>query len=359
MSAHKKKLVLGVDFDDDLGRAGIKTPVIGYSDVLEAAKKYAMYNPQDADLNVIFMTLKVYKDLRNEGLPIEVAIIAGHEKGGVRAGAKISSETKKVVDFTGADEVVLVVDSAEDESVIPIIQSIVPIVGIEKVVVEQMRSVEETYILIGRYLRKIIEERRFSKIFLGLPGLLLLSYILVSLSPYSSYAFTITSLMLGLFLVLKGFGVTDSIGRWWKASPITRLSLTLSLASASVAGAIAYVALLTHNFSTDIKSIAYYIDMVLPYGVVSFIPLIVGRLAFRLLHKSIRVWRDFMALATLAIMYQFFSRLTNIVLSSQSTDLGVVLKLISENYIIQTFLLYITIIMSVSITLYAIEKELV
>jgi len=352
-----KLLVLAVDFDDDLGRNGFKTPVIGFKKCLEVAQSYALKRPSDADSNTLFKALRVAEDLSAKGDDIEVAFVAGHEKGGARAGLKLRDEVKRVISNTGASSAILVVDSAEDELVTPVVQSLLKIVGIEKVVVEQMRGVEETYILLGRYLKKALEERRFSRLFLGLPGLLILTYVVLSVTPYSLYAGPLTLTILGLALVLKGFGVTEDISKLWKASPIMRVSLGLTALALSLTTGIAFISFFSQSFSTDITSIAIYIRVITPYASLSILPLIVGRLAYRLLRKSVRVWRDIIALSVLGVIYQSLMNISRIILTVGSDNLSLIIKAINENYVVQTLALYIGIIMTISVTLYAIEKE--
>ncbi len=355
----EKILVLAIDFDDDLGRAGIKTPIIGYSNVLNAAEKYALVKPQDPDLNALFTALKVYRELRSNGGYVEVAVVSGHERGGALAGLKLRERLESVVRSIGASSAVVVVDSAEDESVMPIVESVIKVSAVERVVVEQLKSVEETYILLGRYIKKALEERRFSKIFLGLPGILILTYVLVANSPYSKYASAITLTILGLTLIVKGFGISSEVTKWWKASPITRVSIVLTVVSLSLMAVITYTTLCSRNFSTDIISIATYVNNIIPYAVVSAIPIVAGRMAFRILRRSFKVWREAITLAILAIIYQFFTNLARIILTSGGGNLTKIMRLLNENYIIQTLILYIVVIMTVSVAMYAIERKII
>jgi len=358
MSIKEKLLVLAVDFDDDLGRNGFKTPVIGFEECFKVAQSFALKRPSDADANTLFTALRIAKELSRKDSPTEVAFVTGHEKGGARAGLKLRDEIKKVVTVTGSSSAILVVDSAEDELVTPVAQSLINIVGIEKVVVEQMRGVEETYILLGRYLRKALEERRFSRFFLGLPGLLILTYVILSITPYSFYAGPLTLTMLGLALVLKGFGFTEDISRLWRASPIMRVSLGLTALALALTTGVAFLSLYSRSFSTDIISLAIYMKVVTPYASLSILPLIVGRLAYRLLKKSVRVWRDIIALSVLGVIYQSIMSISRIILTAGTEDLAQIMKALNENYVVQTLALYIGIIMTVSVTLYAVEKQL-
>ncbi len=355
----KKKLVLAVDFDNDLGRAGIKTPIIGENAVREAALKYALFNPQDADTNTLFTALKLFDEIKKSYGNAEIAVIAGHERGGFKAGIKVREELKEVISVVNAESAIVVVDSVEDEYVIPVVQSFLPIDAIERVVVEQVRGVEETYVLIGRYLRKILEEKRFSRIFLGLPGVMILSYIIISITPYSSYASSATLIILSLFLILKGFGIIDEIIKIWKTSPIMRFSFVFTVIAVSITLAMTYVSLQSYNFATDARALAHYIKDVLPYAMTSFVPLLLGRFIYKLFRRSFRIWRDVMTFIILGVLYYFFNRIADLILLAPTEDLQTIMKLVNESYVLQTFILFIAVIMAVSAMLYARERKII
>lgn len=357
---NNRKLIIAVDFDNDVGRLGNKTPIVGYDAVFKVATEYALTNPQDSDLNVLFTALKLYHDLRKDisSGDIEVALVAGDNSSSTKAGIKVSKEVEEVLEITKCDEAIVVVDSVEDESVLPIIQSKVKVVGVERVVVEQLRGVEETYVLLGRYLRKVLEERRFSKLFLGLPGFLILTYSILNLMNLSIYATPVISLLLAAFLIFKGFGIDDTIVKWWRLSPITRISLVLSMLSVCMTSVIFYITLLSRNFSSDIQSIAFYIGNTLPYLIISFTPLIVARISLRIIRRSIRVWRDLMTLVVFIVFYQLLGRISEIVSMQELSDMRQVLSILTEYRVVSTFFLYIIIIMSVSAILYIVEKRM-
>lgn len=359
VSAAEKLLVLAVDYDDDLGRVGIETPVIGFDNVLKVAQKYALERPEDADANTLFTALKVYRELKEENDAVEVAVIAGHEKGGSKAGVRLRSQAEEVIKLSNATSVVLVLDSAEDEFVIPVISSIAKILSIERVVVEQLRGVEETYILLGRYLRKAIEEKRFSRVMLGVPGILLLSYVLISLTPMSAYAFSVTLAILGLILVLKGFGITDSVVKMWRSAPVMRYSYVLTGLFAIITCFVAYTSISSRDFALDIMSIALYVRETSPYVVVTLTPLIVGKVSLKVLRRSFRAWRDLMIFALIIAMYNLASSVSNVIIESNPTNLNDVVRILYISYIPTILLIYMVVFMAASVILYVIEKEVI
>jgi len=359
VSSAEKLLVLAVDYDDDLGRVGIETPVIGFDNVLKVAQKYALERPEDADTNTLFTALKVYRELKEENDAVEVAVIAGHEKGGSKAGVRLRSQAEEVIKLSNATSVVLVLDSAEDEFVIPVISSIAKILSIERVVVEQLRGVEETYILLGRYLRKAIEEKRFSRVMLGVPGILLLSYVLISLTPMSAYAFSVTLAILGLILVLKGFGITDSVVKMWRSAPVMRYSYVLTGLFAIITCFVAYTSISSRDFALDIISIALYVREISPYVVVTLTPLIVGKVSLKVLRRSFRAWRDLMIFALIIAMYNLASSVSNVIIESNPTNLNDVVRILYISYIPTILLIYMVVFMAASVILYVIEKEVI
>lgn len=349
-----KILVLAVDIDDDVGSAGISTPIIGKERVISAAQKFALNRPSDPDLNVIFTAVKVADELRREGKDAEVALVSGHPDAGVKAGLKLREQVSSVAKLVGAVGAVVVADSSEDEKVLPIVESILPVLAVERVIVEQMRSVEETYVLLGRYLKKILEEKRFSRIFLGLPGAIILTYVLLSVTPYGNYAWPAATTVLGLYLVLKGFGFLDELGKWWRASPITRFALVLSTISFIVTLFMTYVTLTTYDYGLDAVSIATYLRTLMPYVIVTISPIIAGRFSLRLLRRSPRVWRDIISFASLFVLYYFLDKIAALMLETR--NLRQVIEVLNKSGLLNVFALYIGSLMVVAVALYTLEK---
>ena len=216
-----RRLILCVDRDDDIGaKAMVKTPVIGRDEVLRAATRLAISDPEEADANAMFEAIRLYERLTaaaGPGEAYEVATIAGSEEGGVRADMKLLSELDEVLRVFPADGVILVSDGYADEAVIPLIQSRVPIVSVRRVVIRHSQSIEETAALFSRYLRLIVENPRYSRIVLGLPGVLILALLLLWALNLLVYAWIAFLIGLGTFMCIKGFKLDYYIGRGLRA----------------------------------------------------------------------------------------------------------------------------------------------
>jgi putative membrane protein len=166
-STSNKLLVICVDRDNDVGeKAGIVTPVIGRDACIDAAQRLALEDPEDADSNSIFAAIKTYEDLISKGYQAEVITVAGVKSRGVQADEKILEETKKVLEKFSANGAVIVSDGEDDESVVPVIQNVLPVISVQRVVMKVSRSVEYSYAVFGKYLKMIAYDTKYSKFFI-------------------------------------------------------------------------------------------------------------------------------------------------------------------------------------------------
>jgi putative membrane protein len=212
MSAAEKYLVLCVDRDDDLGaKARVSSPVVGRDAVLSAATKLALADPEEADANAIFAAVKKFDELTGTKVPCEVAIVCGEVNRGFEADRRVGKQISSLLSGSTYSGVVLVSDGAEDEQVVPIIQSLKPIVSVERVAVKHSQSVEETYQVLGRYLRMLVFDPHYSKYALGVPGLIfVIAGILIAVGQ-AAIAGLVTLLIIGGAFLVRGFSVDRTI----------------------------------------------------------------------------------------------------------------------------------------------------
>ncbi len=169
-------IVLCIDRDDDIGsKGGIDTPVIGRDSCINAGIRLAIEDPEDSDANAIFAAVKTYEDLLKRGYNVEVALVAGRYNRGIEGDEKIGSEIRYIVDKFKADASVIVSDGEDDETVVPVIQSMVPIISVQRIVIKHSRSVEYSYAIFAKYIKMLVYDPRYSKFFLGVPGALLVA----------------------------------------------------------------------------------------------------------------------------------------------------------------------------------------
>ena len=220
-STANKLLVICVDRDNDVGeKAGISTPVIGRDACIEAAQRLALEDPEDADSNSIFAAIKTYEDLISKGYQVEVVTIAGVKNRGVQADEKILVEIRKVLEQFSANGAVIVSDGEDDESVIPVIQNVLPVVSVQRVVMKVSRSVEYSYAVFGKYLKMIAYDSRYSKFFLGVPGILLLIGGVASIFELTTEIFAVLVSILGGAFLIRAFDIDKVWSSWSKPTPM-------------------------------------------------------------------------------------------------------------------------------------------
>ncbi|MCE4607248.1 MAG: DUF373 family protein [Desulfurococcales archaeon] len=204
-------LVLVIDVDDDLGNAGIQTPIIGEESVLDAVQRFALQYPEDSDVNAIYEGIKLYRELKETGNDAYIAILAGDPVNSVKAHIRILSELDKVLDTLGLEKgkvkAIVVTDGAEDETVIPVLSNAVSIIGVKRIVVTQHVGIETTYVILGRLIKKAIFEPRFSKYFVGVPGLILLVGAILAIVNWFTYVIEAGAVILALAMIVRGFSL--------------------------------------------------------------------------------------------------------------------------------------------------------
>ncbi|BCS90639.1 MAG: hypothetical protein ARM1_0096 [Candidatus Micrarchaeota archaeon] len=211
MADAKRVLVLAVDIDNDLYRkTEINGPVIGRKDSLNAAIRLMLADPLDSDGNVLFQAVKRYDELIKEKIDASIALITGSEDEGYVAETELSRQLDLVVEQLKPDECILVTDGASDERAIPLIRSRLRIAAVEYVKVKQAADLERTYFTILEKLK----EPHYARIVFGIPAIIIL---LFSIAAYLHIGLNIPLAIIGIYLLLYGFGVISSISSYIKS----------------------------------------------------------------------------------------------------------------------------------------------
>ncbi|MDW0127526.1 MAG: DUF373 family protein [Nitrososphaeraceae archaeon] len=219
---YKRVLVVCIDRDDDLGKnGGVETPVFGRDQCINAGTRLAIEDPEDADANAIFGAVKIYEELVTKGYEAEVAVITGAYNRGIEADEKISSELIEVLSKFKAEGVVIVSDGEDDETVIPLIQAIVPVISIQRIIIRHSRTVEYSYAVFGKYVKMLVYDPRYSKFFLGVPGALLICGSFATIFGFTREALAIVLSVLGVAFVIRAFDIDKSLGSLNRTTPST------------------------------------------------------------------------------------------------------------------------------------------
>jgi putative membrane protein len=213
MSIEKKErlLILCVDRDGDIGaKTEEKTPILGREENIDAAVVLALKDPEEPDANAMFEAVRVYDQLIKQGQPNEnfqIATISGSQLLGVEADRKLVRELNGVLESFPANSVILVTDGYSDEAVLPLVESRVPVTSIRRIIIRHSESIEETAALFSKYLKMLTENPRYSRIALGVPGLLLIILAIMYLGGWLYFTWIAFLLVLGAILLVKGFGI--------------------------------------------------------------------------------------------------------------------------------------------------------
>ena len=179
----------------------------------------------------------------SRGYEAQVVTVTGVKNRGVKADEKIASEIRSVLQKFSANGAVIVSDGEDDESVIPVIQNVLPVISVQRVVMKVSRSVEYSYAVFGKYLKMIAYDSKYSKFFLGVPGILLLIDGIATVVGYTAEIFAVLISILGGAFLIRAFDVDRAWSNWTKPTPsgfirmftlITGIILMLSSVSAGV-----------------------------------------------------------------------------------------------------------------------------
>jgi len=197
-----KTLVLNVDRDDDFGRkTKIKSPIIGIKDNIDAANKLGQADPEDSDVNATFAAISTYKKIKDEKKDVEIATICGNISVGFKSDEILAEQLESVIEKTGVDNVILITDGAEDEYILPIIQSRIKITSVNRVSVKQSKELEDTYYRI----LKILDDEKVQKQFFLPIALVLIVWAFFVLLNIAASGFGAILLTLGLYLLVRVF----------------------------------------------------------------------------------------------------------------------------------------------------------
>jgi putative membrane protein len=208
-------LVLCVDLDDDLGqKTSVETPVVGRGAVEEVAVALATRDPEDSDVNVLFEGVRVHDEIVDER--VAVAAVTGVADGGVEANREVGRQVDTVLaSLQTAEEVraLVVTDGAQDESVLPVIRSRVPVDGVRRVVVRQAQDLESMYYTI----KQVLADPETRGTILVPLGVLLLIYPLAIVADWLGLpgaVLGLTSGLLGLYALFRGLGLEEAVDRF-------------------------------------------------------------------------------------------------------------------------------------------------
>lgn len=211
-------LVICIDRDNDLGeKAKLGTPIVGREANVQAAVALGIADPEDSDTNTIFGGIRILDELRAKGVDAEIVSFAGDKNVGVISDQKIAEQLEVFLRSNDVNRAVFVSDGAEDETLVPIVQSRMKIDSVKRIVVMQSKNLESTYYI----LKHAFSDPKISQTFFVPLGLAFLIYAIFLLARYPEGAVVGILAAVGLYMLYRGFGLDDLVAlekeRLWEA----------------------------------------------------------------------------------------------------------------------------------------------
>ncbi len=200
-------VVICIDRDNDLGdKAKVATPIIGRDANLDAAVKLGSEDPEDSDTNTIFGGIKVFDDLTLKGIDTQLVTFAGDRNVGIISDQKISEQLDSFLSTSNHTNAIFISDGAEDETLLPIVQSRIKIDSVKRIVVKQSANLESTYYI----LKHAFNDPKISQTFFVPIGLAALIYAIFLLIRYPEGAIIGISAAIGLYMLYRGFNLDET-----------------------------------------------------------------------------------------------------------------------------------------------------
>ena len=199
-------LVVCIDRDSPVAD---ECPVVGSDAVERLIVETGILDPEDSRINCLLEGLRVSDDLEADGDDTVLAVVGG---GGDAVGADrgIAGQIEDLVSAHEPDSAVVVVDSADDERLVPIIESRVRVDAVDRVVVRQARDIESTYYL----LKQFLADEELRKTVLVPVGIAMLAFpILLIVAESTTLAGGAIAAAVGVFLIYKGLGIDSYLSR--------------------------------------------------------------------------------------------------------------------------------------------------
>ncbi|MCK5176606.1 MAG: DUF373 family protein [Candidatus Aenigmarchaeota archaeon] len=196
-------LVLCIDRDNDIGiKISKQGPIIGREENIKTAVKLAIKDPSESDANCIFGAIKEYDKYVKENKLCDILTITGDRDVGIKSDKIIMKQLDNYINSTNyrITEACLISDGAEDEQLLPLIRSRIEIVQSKRVVITQSVPLESMYYTIINFSKTILEDKKLSRTFLGIPAIALLIFTI-----FGSSGFRIMMGVIGAILLIKGF----------------------------------------------------------------------------------------------------------------------------------------------------------
>jgi putative membrane protein len=237
--------------------------------------------------------------------------------------------TRKVLEKFSANGAVIVSDGEDDESVIPVIQNVLPVVSVQRVVMKVSRSVEYSYAVFGKYLKMLAYDSKYSKFFLGVPGILLLIGGVATVFGYTAEIFAVLVSILGGAFLIRAFDIDRVWSSWSKPTPmgfirmftmVAGVLLILSSVPAGISAVDTELVEADTQFITKITNkmvVGQFVSGVIPILWIGMGAIFAGTLLSNWIGGIPRQISDILRIIVLGALYPTVLQFTNIMINDE------------------------------------------
>ncbi len=223
----------------DGGELASDGPIVGEAALGSLVTEAGVEDPEDSRVNCLLETLRVAQDLRGEGDEPVVSLVSG-AGGTVGADRTVARHTDTLVAEHEPESAIVIVDSAKEERLVPIVESRVRVDAVDRVVVRQAHDIESSYYLLKQFLA---DEELRATVLIPLGAALLAFPLLLFLAESLTVAVSAIAAVIGSFLLYKGLGVDDYVAMVPAWTQDALYSGQVSLVTYVVGGGLALVGL--------------------------------------------------------------------------------------------------------------------
>ncbi len=197
--------MLCIDREGRVAATDRDTPLVGERHVRALVTEVGIEDPEDSGVNCLLETLRVARDIEADGDDAIVAVVSSTADS-ARGDLSLAAQVDELVTRYSPEAAVVVVDSADDEQVVPIVESRVRVDAVDRVIVRQARDIESTYYLLKQFLG---DEELRGTVLVPIGAALLAFPVLLSVADSVTTAVAIVAGVIGTFFLYKGLGIDD------------------------------------------------------------------------------------------------------------------------------------------------------
>ncbi len=191
-------------------------------------------DPEESDMNALFAAIKLYDELKADGEEVEVVLLLGDDRVGFRSDRALAAGLESFLKDHKPDEAIVISDGAEDEQILPIIQSRINVSSVQRVIVKQSETAESTYYILKRTFD---EDKIGQKIFVPI-SLIMIVYALFAFTDFKEFAWYAIVLAVGIYTLLYFVNASELVSDWYRRAKVSIVTSQISFFSNIVAAVI-------------------------------------------------------------------------------------------------------------------------